>query len=274
MCKEQIKLYKLTYNLTRYPDGEPIDFTKFSREKIKLKEYFMCVVNYNKFDNHNFIEDIDMFGKFAKYMQQEKEDIIITNNEEEQINDKESLNYIDMNNYDYAINYASGLDKILTINNEHSIYIPCNFISSELIEKDLKKVLKINFNINNKSIITYLTKKLNKYNILNGINLKHIYDNNLIKSKFKLEESKIYLPFDETNDTSKNNLEICCKIYDNDIDEFYSINEFNILDTLKTQPSVNCLFDIVIYVSISKISNIKKIEFININLRPRYIFIK
>jgi hypothetical protein len=96
----------------------------------------------------------------------------------------------------------------------------------------------------------------------------------LNKSKFKLEESKIYFPFNETSGTSKNNLEICCKIYDNDIDEFYSINEFNILDTLKTQSSVNCLFDIVIYVSISKIHNIKKIEIININLRPRYILIK
>lgn len=275
MSKKQIKLYKLTYNLTRYPDGEQIDFTKFDIQKIKFSDYFGCSVNYDKLDNHNFMEDVDMFGAFVEYMGIKKEDIIEdVNNEETKINEEESSRYINLNNYELEINKSRGHFKLFSIEKENSIYIPCNFISSELIEKDSNgnKVLNIKFKIDNKSVIKYLTTKINKYYLLDGLNL-NLIGKDLIKLKYKLEESKIYIPFDETT-VKLYKLEICSKIYNADIDDFYSLNDFGILDSLNEYVSINCLFDIGIYLSVSNINNVKKIEYIDINLRPRYIFKK
>lgn len=275
MDKKQIKLYKLTYNLTRYPDGEQINFSKFDIEKIKFSDYFGCFVNYDKLDNHNFVEDIDMFGAFVQYMGIKKEDIIENvNDKETKINEEQSSRYISLNNYELEIYKRYGYGRLFLIEYEKSIYIPCNFILSELIKKDSNgnKVLKIKFEINNKSVIKYLTTKLNKYCLLDRLN-SELIDKDLIKLKYKLDESKIYMPFDETT-IKPDELEICSKIYNADIDDFYSLNDFGILDTLNKYEMVNCLFDIGIYLSVSNINNVKKIEYIDINLRPRYIFKK
>lgn len=271
MGKKQIKLYKLTYNLTRYPDGEQIDFTKFVRAKINFKDYFGCSVNYNKLDNHNFMENVDMFGAFAKYMGSKKvEDII--NDKEIKINKIKSKKYIKLDNYVLKLSRCCGYNRLFSIEDENSIYISCNFLSSELIEKDTNenKILKIKFEINNESIIKYLTTKLNKYCLLDGLN-SELIGKDLIKLKYKLDETKIYMPFDETT-VKLDKLEICSKIYNTDIDDFYSLNDFGILDTLNKYETVNCLFDMVIFLNVTNVNNVKKIEYIDINLRPRYIF--
>jgi len=274
MNKKQIKLYKLTYNLTRYSDGEQIDFTKFNKLKINFHDYFGCYVNYNKLDNHNFIEDVDMFGAFAQYMGCKKAKDIIKKQIIDDEKSKQSEQYINLDNYKLKTNIVCGYSKLLSIERENSIYIPCYYISNELIEKDLNgnKILKIKFKIGNKSVIDYLTTKINKYHLLDGLNLQLI-DKDLIKLKYKLEESKIYMPFDETNN-NHDELEICSKIYNNDIDDFYSLNDFDILNTLNKNETINCLFDIGIFVRVLHTNNDKTIEYIDINLRPRYIYSK
>lgn len=268
--KKQIKLYKLTYNLTRYPDGEQIDFTKFNRAKISLNDYFGCSVNYNKLDNHNFMENVDMFGAFAQYMGAEKAEDIIKN-KETKINEKISEKYISLDNYELKLSKSCGYSRLFSIEREKSIYIPCDYISSELVEKDSNgnKVLNIKFKIDNKSVIKYLTTKLNKYYLLDGLTSKHI-DKDLIKLKYELDKKNIYMPFDETS-VKTDELEICSKIYNTDINDFYSLNDFGILDTLNKQQTVNCLFDMVIFMNVSCTNNVKKIEYIDVNLRPRYI---
>ena len=268
MSKKQIKLYKLTYNLTRYPDGEQIDFTKFDMLKIKFLDYFGCCVNYDKLDNHNYIEDVDMFGAFVQYMNVEKAEDII----DDIILEKKSELYINLDNYNFKINKNCGYNRLLSIEQEYSIYIPCDFISSELIEKDLNGniVLKIIFEIKNKSVIKYLTTKLNKYRLLDSIN-SYTLSNTSNRLKHDLEESKIYMPFDETIDES-DKLKICSKIYNGDINDFYSLNDFGIFDILNEQPIVNCLFDIVIFMNRTITNDVSKMKYLDINLRPRYIF--
>lgn len=273
MSKKQIKLYKLTYNLTRYPDGEQIDFTKFNKAEISFNDYFGCSVNYDKLDNHNFMENVDMFGAFAQYMGANKAEDII-NNKETKINEQKSDQYINLDNNELKLRKGCGYGGLFSIEKENSIYIPCNYISSESVEKDSNgnKILNIKFKIDNKSVIKYLTTKLNKYNLLDGLNSKLIHKD-LIKLKYNLDESKIYMPFDETS-VKPDELEICSKIYNSDIHDFYSLNDFGILDTLNKYQTVNCLFDMGIFLNVSCNNNVKKIEYIDINLRPRYILKK
>lgn len=292
--KKQIKLYKLTNNLTIYPDGEIIDLAKLCKKKLDsiIHLEFGCNICHNVDDLKN---DFKMYGKFVNYIHLKK-----INKNNEQLNVTLSGKYININVNRLSLYRTYRDNKLFSLEDENSIYIPCNFISSEKIEKDINgnKIIKIKFNIYDKKVIKYLTKKLNKYAILEQLN-NNVIDINLIKSKYKLDESKIYTPFVLTDDVmfkieQENEkyepkykrhlrkeefniiekLEICSKMYNSDIDNFDSLNDFGVLHTLETEQAVNCLFDIRIYMCISKDNNIKKIEYIDINLRPRYIYKK
>lgn len=287
--KKQIKLYKLTYNLTRYFDGETIDFKNFNSNKFRFVDYFGCVVNYNKLDNHEFVEGVDMFGAFSQYMC----DVIV--NEKSVLDDckvsildidKESNDiagfdektnsdqYINLDNYELVRLDYNSYCKIFSILNERSIYIPCHFIESNIIETDLNenKVLTLKFFIDNISVIDYLKTKLNKYIILDKLDNKAI-SYKLVESKYKMDKNKIYLPFDESNDLNvPDNLVINAKLYNKGIDEFYNTNPFGILDNLEPNTLINCLFDIIIFVSLKNDNNgDRNIEYIDINLEPKYI---
>jgi hypothetical protein len=195
-------------------------------------------------------------------------------NKETKINENISEKYISLDNYELNLKKTCGFGGLFSIEREKSIYIPCDYISSELVEKDSNgnKVLNLKFKIDNKSVIKYLTTKLNKYCLLDGLSSKHI-DKHLIKLKYELDKKNIYMPFDETS-VKPDELEICSKIYNADIYDFYFLNDFGILDTLNKYEKVNCLFDMGIFLNVSCTNNVKKIEYIDINLRPRHIFKK
>ena len=104
----------------------------------------------------------------------------------------------------------------------------------------------------------------------------------MIESKFELSESKIFLPFENSskfkdlNPNSSNefanrqNLVICCKLYQSEYEQFKLLNGSNLLDNLEPDENVNCLFNFNIYI---RYTNDKKesIEYIDINLSPVYI---
>jgi len=277
--KKQIKFYKLTYNLSRYADGEQINFSNIDKSKLNFHELFGCVVNYDKLDNHDFMEGVDMFGAFAQYMGTQKEEIL-TNIEN--INSNESDKYYCITKYNLKHTKRCGYNNLYYLDGEKSIYIPCNFIKYEQIIHDTmnNKILKIYFEIVNNNIINYLKSKINKYLILDSFN-SNIIRNELIESKYKLDvNNKIYTPF-ETNDLDYNindkqnkSLIVCAKLYNSDIDKFYDLNDFGILESLEQSKSVNCLFDLTIFLSVSKTQQTKKIEYLDINLKPMYIFKK
>jgi hypothetical protein len=278
--KNQIKLYKSTFCLTKYIDGEVIDFKKFDKTKIDLYGIFECVVNYNKLDNQNFVEGVDMFGSFTSYMGLNKNAII---SNIQNINENPSEKYYTYLN-DYVLetkkSYNSG--KLFNLSHDNSIYIPCNFVGIDDSmyndnKNDVKRVLKIHFLIDNENIISYLKKKIDKYLILDSLKPIDI-GSNLIKSKYELDKDKIYDPFEIISDLdtdlySKSNhtLKICAKLYGKDIDEFISINEFDIFNNTKSNQAVNCLFDIDVYLSIENNIQNRKIKYLDINLKPRYI---
>lgn len=275
-AKEQTKLYKSTYCLTRYYDGEPIDFKNFDKNKLNLYEIFGCVVNYNKLYNHNFMEGIDMFGSFAQYMGNEKNELLL---DLEDLNENvSSRDYCNFYKYELAIEKFYSNSKLFFIQGDSSIYIPCNFMRSEEsidynYNQNKKQILKIYFDITDKNISSYLKTKINKNLILDSLNYQNI-NFDLVESKYKMSDDQIYMPFNTTNTSNNNNsecLEICSKLYNKDIEYFLKINEFGILDSLESGQSVNCLFDILIYLSVSN-NPINKINYVDINLKPRYIY--
>jgi hypothetical protein len=284
--KKQIKFYKLTYNLTRYADGEQIIFSKIDKSKFNLYDLFGCNVNYNKLDNHDFMEGVDMFGAFAQYMGVKKKEEILV--DIENLNSSQSEKYYSIGKYELIRGKLCGISNLYYMDREKSLYIPCNFIKNdEIIHDNMNnKILKIYFEIKDHQIINYLKRKINKYLILDALN-SNLIDNQLIESKYKLDYNKIYIPF-ETNDSNNNIIDdeyktdvkdeknktliVCAKLYNADIAEFYDINDFGILTNLKQSESINCLFDLSIYLSVSKTQQTKKIEYIDINLKPMYIF--
>jgi len=290
--KKQIKLYKTTFNLTKYFDNKIIDFMNFDKNKICLFDYFHCYVEYCKLDNHDFIENVDMFGSFAEYFGVKKNELIsgtLNLNETNEIIPVNNKFYTNINKCELVLekNY-NYLSKLFYISGDKTIYIPCNFIKTNDInfktnninfktnnQEDENKILNMNFEIKNKNIINYLKTKINKYFILDSLNISKI-GIDLIESKYKLDLNNIFMPFtneDNSNNYKDDSLIICSKLYNKDIDEFFEINEFGILDTLQPDENINCLFDIVIYLSVSKNQQRKKkIDYIDINLKLRYIY--
>ena len=283
--KKQNKFYKLTYNLTRYVDGEQINFRKIDKSKINLS-IFECAVNYNKLDNHDFMEDVDMFGAFAQYMRNQKKENIIS--DVENFNSNESIKYYSISNYDLIPGRKFGFSYLFYLKAEKSLYIPCNFIKKdEIIQDEMNnKILKIYFEIKDKNIIKHLKSRINKYLILDSLKYNYL-GSKLIESKYKLDSDKIYTPFeknyydnhiineneDEEKDKKNESLVICAKLYNADINEFYNVNDFGILTSLEEYEQINCLFDLSIFVFVSNIQP-DKIGYVDINLKPMFIFKK
>ena len=274
--KKQIKFYKTTYNLTKYYDGENIDFKKIDKSRFDLCSIFRCRVNYNKLVSYNdFLGDIDVIGSFAQYM---KTPVIeIVKNIE-----RTDLNLEKLKDDDYYTNNHSQFYKlhkygycsfgtIYRIVNEDSMYIPCYFVNSEKITDDKnREILKMYFDVNDEKVIEYLIRKLNKYKILDALNCNMI-GNELLQSKYEFDKSNIYMPFDSNMlKTNKKTIRICTKLYDHDINDFYETNNYGIFDELETKnhKEINCLFATSIILGTSN----NEIKYLDVNLLPLYIF--
>ena len=279
--KKQIKLYQQTMNLTKLPNelACQVDFTNFPKDKIDLHDYFGCKINYDKLNNHEFKEGVNMFGAFTDYLNIKPSDIINTEDFKDK-SDKHFVNY-SITKLKYTHQYQNGC--IHCFNNEESLYLYGKFIKFEDIElNNFNDHKKIYFEIDNDNIIEYLTNRINKYIILQNMTFNSSNNKKLIESKFKLSESKIFLPFENSskfkdlNPNSSNefanrqNLVICCKLYQSEYEQFKLLNVSNLLDNLEPDENVNCLFNFNIYI---RYTNDKKesIEYIDINLSPVYI---
>lgn len=193
----QINLYRLTGNLTMYSNYnlERIDFKTFDFRSINLNEYFGCRVNYDKLDNSEFKESINMFGAFTDYFGFRKNEIERILNPKKIIWDSSNLCYnVDLeddvdnvmddfnNNYfdDYIEPYRYSFKESIqsyTIHNKEYIYIPCKFVSVQKIsienifgykpnmcDKELDSL--VYFQIDNKEVINYLVTTFNSKQIL------------------------------------------------------------------------------------------------------------
>lgn len=290
--KKQIKLYKETYNLTKFNDGKSIDFKKCKESKISslIRCYFNCksVIHFKKINDIDLekylLQNMDLFDMYEKYLEQEKKniyDIIIdyekkTKNNmnilREIVNDEEEDTIIEQDNHNDNKKYLDMLffkknkkySKLYMFEKVNSIYIPCYFIDSSLIEKQAHNNVKtLKFIIDNKLIIDYLKLKLDKQIILN--NLKYNSFNKHFKFDNNLNYDLFNIPFEL--DENKDKLVIKAKLFNKHIEEFDDLNDFNILNCLDSNTKINCLFDIVICVKIDYYKILK----IDINLTPKYI---
>lgn len=123
-----------------------------------MYELFGCEVNYNKLDNYDFMEGVDMFGAFAQYMGTKKEEIL---NSIENLN--QSDKYYNIKKYNLKHTLMCGCSSLYNLDGEKSIYILCNFIKNdEIIHDEMNnKILKIYFEITDNKIINYLKTKIN-----------------------------------------------------------------------------------------------------------------
>lgn len=271
MSKAQIKLYKLTHNLTKYKNGEPIDFTKYNKYEMNFNHYFGCTINYDKLDNHNFVEGIDMFGAFAEYMGTKKENIVEVNGGSLPLNDDESNKSVDLKSRCLFLSFSCMKKIMYYDDNEHSVYIPCNFINYNLTENESKKqVINLKFEIDNEVVIKYLVTKLDKLCIKNALNelkkeFKYKTYNNLIVEEIQ----NIHLPFDES-EAITGKLTINSKLSNQKIRDFNDVNEFEILNSIEFKEKINCLFDIKFNV----LKNTYGIHSVDVELCPIYIFKK
>ena len=268
----QKKLYNSTNNLTRYPNdlSSQINFTKFDKYHIDLSNYFGCRVNYDKLDNHEFKENVNMFGAFANYMQIEPNKILSKSIKYDKCNN------IEIDNFQLSTNTNTQSGTLLSLYNS-SIYIPCKFIKKEILSKDTinftQNIIKIFLELNEIEIINYLKYKIDKTLLLKKINFDWIEKKNLkktIKSKDELDQNKIFLPIVSTdNESNQNKMIICASLwekqkgFDNDLDK--------IIDLLTPDQNINCLLTITVYIKYIDINN-KNIDYIDINLCPEYIF--
>jgi hypothetical protein len=287
--KKQIKLYKQTYNLSIYPNGEPINFRKYDSSKLSLINYFGCRLNYDKLDNHDFMEGVDMFGAFAQYVGIEKTSIV---NEKTDLNEDKSDEYVYINNCELEIDKCFSLSRLYKINKQRAIYIPCKFLKTESAKLDKNtKVLKMYFTIDKSQVINYLKTKLYKYTIFDALNLSVIgTEYNKLKYKFDFDKDVMtfcdlstYPESEDEEDSDEDEkiyqneyddeLNICCKLCNEDIDEFFDLNDYGILDSLELDQEIFCLFDISVFMNVIKTqpNQEKKIKYIDINLNPRFI---
>jgi len=278
--KMQKSLYKITYNLSKYPNSvDTIDFNNFDKEQIDLHDIFGCKVNYEKVNNHDFKENINMFGLFAGYFHQKSEDILgkkLDLNEGIELNLKQPESKFVIESYKLTCeNSLVGWDK-LVFENVRSVYVPCKFIKSEEIinksENNLK-ILKIFFEIENCSVISFLKQQLNKFIILKNINFGKYGTKNLIESKYDfLEKKNVYSSIIENQiESDENKMLICSKLFNEQIEYFFKLNGKDIFNTLNKENEIYCLFDINIFI---KKVNPTTLKYIDINLSPIYIFSK
>ena len=271
----QKKLYNSTYNLTRYPNdlSSQINFTKFNKNRIDLSNYFGCRVNYDKLDNHEFRENVNMFGSFVNYMHIKPNEIL-----------SKSIKYdkcynIEIDNRQFHTNSDSSLGTLLSLYNS-SIYVPCKFIKKEILLKEYyqdtinfnQNVFKIFLEINEIEIINYLKSKIDKNLLLNNINFDFIQKkdkNEFKKSLDELDNNKIFLPIVSTDNKEQNKMIICASLWEKKNGFEYDIDK--IIDLLTPGQNINCLLTITIYFKYIDLIN-KNIDYIDINLCPEYIF--
>lgn len=273
--KKQIKLYEKTWNLTKYPNGEQIDFNKFNKQYIYLHDFFGCKCGYDKdsydnFDNKDFIENIDMFGSFAKYVRS-TEKIIINENCRDNI--KFKIYNIETEINKFSLNKCYGY--LYSFEDQRSLYIPCNLVKIDTINviNDNLKVLKMYFKIYDCNVIQYLLHRIKKYLILTSIesNIKNLDVENLDIDI----DNNIFMPFNiEQNYEVPKELEICAKLYNYDIDNFIELNEYGIINNIEPSQKLYCLFDFDVYLNCIIELGKRKIKYIDVNLKPQYIYKK
>ena len=279
--QKQKNLYKFTNNLTTeyLNPSVTLDFCKITKEQINFHDYFECKVNYDKFNNHEFKENVNMFGAFVDYLGLKPKSILNMSTEiNENISNTnfEKIKLINYKTSDYGLKYQ--------IKNNNSLYAPCKFIRYNLFEKETEQgqkninVVEIYFQITNENIIEYLTKKINKQIILDNLNFQCFYlgtveNYKLNEIKNNLDESLVYYPICKNIEfDGYDGIVICAKLYgDDNIDKFKKINEKNIFEKLEYEKDnqIYCLFDLNIYVR--KPQNSIEIKYIDINLSPIYI---
>ncbi len=280
--KMQKNIYKKTQNLTKYLNGTQIDFNKFISNQLDLNDIFNCTINYNKtFNNRNFVENMDMFGKFTDYFNKTKYEILKSSSIYEKsvsmTTDIYNCNYIhDVNKkYMYEKNKFYQLHMYNKENmcesDNYAVYCSCEFIKFEKITENNEKIIKIYFKVQNDNVIEYLKKKLNM-NLINSSLiisfLHHKYFNNRIKIASNINNITSSIVSDENNEFI-----VCSKLYESDIEEFINLNGQNILNdlnNLESSKQVHCLFKIDIF-SLKQDHTIKHLD---VNLNLKYIFIK
>lgn len=311
----QKKLYSSTYNLTRYPNDltSQIDFRNVDRNRIDMKSYFNCTVNYNKLDNHEFKNNVNMFGAFVDYLHLKPNNILKNC---EKINDKVSKK-VKIDNFKLHQISNSNYGKLFTLLENSSIYIPCKFIKYEKLTIELAK---LNQNIHHKEVYNYnynnnenndnnnlddnnetkyhqvikIYMELEKYKIINYLkykidnillldNLNFEWDDNkqkkkLNKSKKELNDDKIFLPFVKLDNADKDN------DLDKDLNNLIicsnlwgnSIHKFEQINDMILDKLVSGQ-DINCILSLSvyvRTIDGENIDFIDVNLYPEYIFTK
>ena len=277
--KKQIQLYKSTYNLTKIivnKSYEYIDFLKFPTEIINLHKYFGCRINYNKLDNYEFKENINMFGAFIDYFKfPDDKPILMPNNSKSTINEPLSKN-INFEKYDFSQISLTQTGILLSLH-DSSIYTKCKFISHNFNENT--EYSQIFFKIENESIIDFLEKKIDTKKIIDGIiksfaNWFNGSSDKLLKdlkdSLKNFDTNKIKLPFIEKNDKSSI---ISTKLYEINLSLLKELSG-DILDKLETGQIIDCFSHINIYIKFIKKQGKTDIDDVQINLVPKYIFVK
>lgn len=296
--KKQKKLYKTTYNLTIYSDLTPINFNKFDRTKIELKDYFdKCKIFYTKPDNKD-LSEVNMVGKFINYFHikdKYSQKSVFCN----KLNWEDDDNFIelDKNNLEYeykSIQCAKPNSILMGSYDYHSFYLPCKFIRHEnyYFENDngeIKNGKKMYFKLQDKILIKKILSNINYENFKSKIDFKLKQKN--IKKKFlnRFDETeqdnihKIQSPFENTldfpdiNQNSTANefikddgLVIKSNIYN--VEWFEITNGFNIFNELNNEQEIYCAFRYFVYVDLNYEE--ETLNLIDMNLQPIYIYTK
>ena len=278
---KQRKLYDFTLNLTKNPHdfSSQINFKKIDRDVISFNDYFNCFVNYNKLDNHDFKENVDMFGAFSNYMGLNR--IVLSG--------FKTLNETDSNNLNKNVNPLINdeitkisktlFGKLYTFENNSSIYTPCKFVKTETTTTDVKKPYNYNpavDNYNTSSKIVKIFLELDKIEVINYI--KKLIENiekiefDYKKSISNINKNKILLGFLE-NDKEENKMTICAILRDVSIDTFENINGL-IINNLVQGQEIYCLLNFTMYLKLYNVNfhyDDENIEYIDFNLCPLYI---
>lgn len=293
--KKQILLYKLTNNLTHYPNNpnSPIYFLEFNKNLIDLWDYFECIINYKKYNNHEFVEDIDMFGKFANYFEENPYNIITGNNNHVIANNNDN-NYLMRDNYIYTLSslYKNTNTQLYECYRFNSFYIRCELLRMD-VEND---VIKMYYRTYERLIAEILLRIINPDIILNNIESAcNCYYDTIGRDKitnFKQTSDvnkKINIPFINSKSfpnincnvpvsfSDKYGLVFCSKIFKSYIThKFNKCNKYDTLDNMSNFISsnsdpkfINSLFELNIYVKY----NADNVDYIDINLVPVHIYI-
>jgi hypothetical protein len=285
MTDKQKELYRLSGNLTKYPNSyDPIDFKAFQKNLIDFN-CFGCKVNYDKLDNHDFKEDVNMFGAFTNYFGMDGQEVSDILNPEciTDWNYCVSVDFTENNQIQRCGNYVRG--EICAIANKESLYVSCKFICiDDVISSQIDNLVAYAyFEIENKDIIKYLStiidinriinqfiekqKKSKKYEDLNREKIPIVYTYLLDSTQLDNFNNLPYKP-------NSSNLLIKSSIFEylkndnqSNLDILEKIKDLNHCD------NVNCLFDLNINVKYN--NNLKDlIKYIDVNLSPRHIYKK